>query len=498
MKKSTTTTPKRSRSPETERKSAPFKKKGTSRCKFSGRCGGCTMIDTPMEEQLRAKQLLVEECIGEFGPVEPVIRMKNPGRYRNKVTSIFGPDRKGRPVCGVYRQHSHEIVPVTDCLIENKRAGVIVQTIYSMLPSFKIRVYDEKTGFGLLRAVQIRTARTTGQIMVTIVTNGPAFPSKNHFVQALLQKHPEITTIVQNINSRATTMVLGTTEKIIYGPGYIEDYGPGYIEDELCGKRFRISSRAFYQVNSLQTEKLYRIAIDCAGLSGKERVIDTYCGIGTIGICAADKAAEVIGVELNPDAVKNAVMNAGLNGLQNVRFYNDDSGSFMEDLARNPPRSGASDEFLQSLLVLSPKKIVYVSCNPVTLGENLAVLVDAGYCMKKAVPVDMFPFTEGIETVCLLSKLHEAKHHINVKVDMDELDLTSAEAKATYKEIEEWVQEHYGFHVTNLNIAQVKQKHGIIERENYNKPKSENSRQPGCPEEKVKAIEDALRHFQMI
>ena len=187
------------------------------------------MIDTPMEEQLRAKQLLVEECIGEFGPVEPVIRMKNPGRYRN-----------------VYRQHSHEIVPVTDCLIENKRAGVIVQTIYSMLPSFKIRVYDEKTGFGLLRAVQIRTARTTGQIMVTIVTNGPAFPSKNHFVQALLQKHPEITTVVQNINSRATTMVLGTTEKIIYGPGY--------IEDELCGKRFRISSRAFYQVNSLQTE----------------------------------------------------------------------------------------------------------------------------------------------------------------------------------------------------------------------------------------------------
>ena len=407
------------------------------------------MIDTPMEEQLRAKQLLVEECIGEFGPVEPVIRMKNPGRYRNKVTSIFGLDRKGRPVCGVYRQHSHEIVPVTDCLIENKRAGVIVQTIYSMLPSFKIRVYDEKTGFGLLRAVQIRTARTTGQIMVTIVTNGPAFPSKNHFVQALLQKHPEITTVVQNINSRATTMVLGTTEKIIYGPGY--------IEDELCGKRFRISSRAFYQVNSLQTEKLYRIAIDCAGLSGRERVIDTYCGIGTIGICAADKAAEVIGVELNPDAVKNAVMNAGLNGLQNVRFYNDDSGSFMEDLARknetadvvfmDPPRSGASDEFLQSLLVLSPKKIVYVSCNPVTLGENLAVLVDAGYRMKKAVPVDMFPFVEGIETVALLSKLSEAKNHISVKVDMDEMDLTAAESKATYQEIQEWVQEKYGFHV---------------------------------------------------
>ena len=458
------------------------------------------MIDTPMEEQLRAKQLLVEECIGEFGPVEPVIRMKNPGRYRNKVTSIFGLDRKGRPVCGVYRQHSHEIVPVTDCLIENKRAGVIVQTIYSMLPSFKIRVYDEKTGFGLLRAVQIRTARTTGQIMVTIVTNGPAFPSKNHFVQALLQKHPEITTVVQNINSRATTMVLGTTEKIIYGPGY--------IEDELCGKRFRISSRAFYQVNSLQTEKLYRIAIDCAGLSGRERVIDTYCGIGTIGICAADKAAEVIGVELNPDAVKNAVMNAGLNGLQNVRFYNDDSGSFMEDLARknetadvvfmDPPRSGASDEFLQSLLVLSPKKIVYVSCNPVTLGENLAVLVDAGYRMKKAVPVDMFPFVEGIETVVQLSKGNISSQNVRVEFSLEDMDMSGFQQGATYEQIQEWVQEKYGFHVTHLNIAQVKRKYGIIERENYNKPKSPDSRQPGCPEDKVKAIEAALRFYQMI
>lgn len=457
------------------------------------------MIDTPMEEQLRAKQLLVEECIGEFGPVEPVIRMKNPGRYRNKVTSIFGLDRKGRPVCGVYRQHSHEIVPVTDCLIENKRAGVIVQTIYSMLPSFKIRVYDEKTGFGLLRAVQIRTARTTGQIMVTIVTNGPAFPSKNHFVQALLQKHPEITTIVQNINSRATTMVLGTTEKIIYGPGY--------IEDELCGKRFRISSRAFYQVNSLQTDKLYRIAIDCAGLSGKERVIDTYCGIGTIGICAADKAEEVIGVELNPDAVKNAVMNAGLNGLQNVRFYNDDSGSFMEDLARknetadvvfmDPPRSGASDEFLQSLLVLSPKKIVYVSCNPVTLGENLAVLVDAGYRMKKAVPVDMFPFTEGIETVCLLSQ-RKPDTTIEVDLDISELEVSSAETKATYEEIKSYVLKKFGLKVSNLYIAQVKRECGIVERINYNLPKTEGNRVPQCPEDKRKAIKDAFIHFQMI
>lgn len=378
--------------------------KKTSRCPVSKKCGGCTMIDLPMDKQIARKQALVEECIGEFGKVDPVIRMKNPDRYRNKVTSIFGLDRKGHPVCGVYRERSHEIIPVKSCLIEDKQADAIIQTIYGMLQSFKIRVYNEDTGMGLLRAVQVRTAHETKQVMVTLVTNGPVFPSKNNFVKVLLEKHPEITTIVQNINERVTTMVLGDREKTLYGPGY--------IVDTLCGKKFRISSRSFYQVNSLQTEKLYRIGIDAAGLSGKERILDSYCGIGTIGICASDYCAEVIGVELNPEAVRDAQINIRENEAGNVRIYEADAGQFMLDMKEkgekldvlfmDPPRSGASEEFLESACALAPKKIVYISCNPVTLGENLKVFTANGYRMKKAVPVDMFPYTEGIETVSLL------------------------------------------------------------------------------------------------
>lgn len=398
------------RNKESGRRPAPApvrkKKEKTSRCPFSSNCGGCTDIDTPMEEQLEEKQKTVESCIGMYGPVERIIAMKNPGRYRHKVTSIFGLDYKGHPVCGVYRARSHEIVPVTTCMIENRIADSIVQSIFRLLPSFKLKVYDEVTGKGQIRAVQVRVAEHTGQVMVTIVTNGPAFPSKEHFVETLLREQERITTIVQNINSKSTTMVLGTAQKVLYGPGY--------IEDELCGKRFRISSRSFYQINPLQTEKLYNVAIDMAGLSGKERVLDAYCGIGTIGICAAGKAKEVLGVELNDEAIEDAKVNAGLNGITNISFESDDAGRFAEDLAArgekidvlfmDPPRSGASEEFLKSILTLAPKKIVYISCNPETLGENLKVLTDGGYEMKKAVPVDMFPFTRNIEVSTELTR----------------------------------------------------------------------------------------------
>lgn len=382
---------------------APKKK---SACPYSSRCGGCTMIDTPMEEQLERKKAWVEECIGKFGPVEPVIRMKNPYRYRNKVTSMFGLDRKGHPVCGVYRARSHEIVPVKDCLIENKRADAIVQDIYGLLASFRLRVYDMQTGLGTVKAVQIRTAHATGEILVTIVTAGPVFPSRNNFAEALRKLHPEITTIVQNIKDNDSTMVLGNREKVLYGKGY--------ITDELCGKKFRISSRSFYQVNSAQTEKLYNIAIDAAGLTGKERVLDAYCGIGTIGICAADKAGEVLSVELNADAAQDADANVRLNGLKNVTVYAEDAGRFMQEMAEqnasadvlfmDPPRSGSTEEFLQAAITMGPAKIVYISCNPETLGRDLETLTRGGYQMKKAVPVDMFPFVEDVETVCLLVK----------------------------------------------------------------------------------------------
>ena len=376
-----------------------------SRCPVSGKCGGCTMIDVPYAEQAGKKQQLVEDLIGGFGRVDPIIRMKNPDHYRNKVTSVFAPDKKGRPVCGIYKAGTHEVVPVRSCMLEDVQADRIIQTIAELRESFKIRVYDEDRQTGFLRYVQIRTARSTKQVMVTLVTADAVFPQAKKFVNALLKRHSEITTVVQNINDKKTTMVLGDREKILFGPGYVEDI--------LCKKRFRISSRSFYQVNSLQTEKLYNIALDYAGFSGKERILDAYCGIGTIGIIASDRCREVLSVELNPEAVKDAKNNVRLNGAENVEVYVNDAGRFMRDLAAkkekldvlfmDPPRSGASEEFLASALELRPSKIVYISCEPTTLARDLRSLTEGGYEMKKAVPVDMFPYTEGVETVVLLS-----------------------------------------------------------------------------------------------
>ena len=378
-----------------------------SRCPVSGKCGGCTMIDVPYEEQLQKKQQLVEDLIGSFGRVDPIIRMKNPDHYRNKVTSVFAPDKKGRPVCGIYKAGTHEVVPVKSCMLEDLQADRIVQTIFALMESFKIRVYDEDRHTGLFRYIQRQSV----------------FPSAKNFVNALLKRHPEITTVVQNINDKQTTMVLGDREKVLFGPGYIEDV--------LCKKRFRISSRSFYQVNSLQTEKLYNIALDYAGFSGKERILDAYCGIGTIGIIAADRCREVLSVELNPDAVKDAIENAKLNDVKNVEVYRNDAGRFMRDMAAkkekldilfmDPPRSGASEEFLMSALELGPARIVYVSCEPTTLARDLAVLTEGGYEMKKAVPVDMFPYTEGVETVVLLSRRNlREKEHLKIEIDMEE------------------------------------------------------------------------------
>jgi 23S rRNA (uracil1939-C5)-methyltransferase len=377
------------------------------RCSVSSRCGGCSGIDVPYEEQLKAKQSLVVSCIGSYGPVENIIRMKNPDHYRNKVTSVFALDRKHKPACGIYAKGTHEVIPVSGCLIEDPKGSAVIQAVMSLLPSFRIRVYDEDTGTGTLRYVQVRTARATGQIMVTLVTADAVFPSKNNFVTALRRLQPKITTIVQNINRRTDSMVLGDREHVLFGPGY--------IEDRLCGKTFRISSSSFYQVNPIQTEKLYHIAIDDAGLSGKENVLDAYCGIGTIGICASDRAAHVTAVEINPDAVRNASENARLNKAANVTVCEGDAGEYLQDVVQergafdviflDPPRAGASEAFLQAAAAASPKKIVYVSCDPVTLGRDLKFLTANGYRMVKATPVDMFPATVHVETVVLMSRV---------------------------------------------------------------------------------------------
>ncbi len=380
-------------------------KRKNSRCKVSGECGGCKMIDVPYDEQLMQKEKETAALLKPFMKLEGIIGMENPEHYRNKVSAAFTHDRKGKPLSGVYKEGTHYIIPVEECLLENKKADEIIGSIRELLPSFKIKTYDEDTDYGLLRHVMVRVGHTSGQIMVVLVLSSPIMPSKNNFVKALLKLQPEITTIVINTNDRKTSMVLGDKEQVIYGKGY--------IEDTLNGKIFKISPKSFYQVNSVQTEKLYGKAIEYAGLTGKETVLDAYCGIGTIGIMAADRAKQVIGVELNKDAVKDAVINAKQNQISNIQFYQKDAGEFMTQLAEqetqidtvfmDPPRAGSDEVFLNSLAMLKPKKIVYISCNPETLARDREYLTKKGYKAEKGVAVDMFPFTNHVETCVLLS-----------------------------------------------------------------------------------------------
>ena len=378
----------------------------TRSCPHAKKCGGCQLQHLPYERQLHQKQRRVQELLGGFGPVLPILGMEEPTHYRNKVTAAFALDRNRKIVSGIYQPGSHAVVPVDSCLIEDETADRIIVDIRSMLPAFKIKVFDERSGSGWLRHVLVRRGFATGEVLVVLVAVSPIFPAQKHFVKALRETHPEITSIVLNINDRFGPVVLGTREKVLYGEGFIEDL--------LCSHRFRISPRSFYQINPVQTEKLYRTAVDFAGLTGTETVLDAYCGIGTIGITASDKARQVIGVELNRDAVADAIANARLNGIKNCWFTAGDAGEYMEQMVRDgmrpdlvfldPPRAGSDERFLSSLLRAAPKKAVYVSCDPETLARDLAVLTKGGYRVRKIQPVDMFPYTKHVETVVLLSR----------------------------------------------------------------------------------------------
>lgn len=376
------------------------------KCNISKKCGGCQFQGIPYKEQLKKKQKKEQSLLGAYGKVCSIIGMENPYYYRNKVHAVFDRDRKGNIISGIYEEGTHRVVPVENCLIEDEKSQEIIRTIRGMLKSFKIRTYDEDTGYGLLRHVLIRRGFSTGEIMVVLVTGSPIFPSKNNFVKALRKAHPEITTVVLNVNDRQTSMVLGDREKPIFGPGF--------IKDRLCGCMFRISPKSFYQVNPVQTEILYQTAIDYAGLTGKETVIDAYCGIGTIGLIAAKKAGKVIGVELNKDAAKDARINAKENKITNAAFYQGDAGRFMVEMAAkgekadvvfmDPPRAGSDERFVSSVVKLSPKKVIYISCNPETLARDLKYLTKHHYKVEKIQPVDMFPFCDHCETVCSLSR----------------------------------------------------------------------------------------------
>lgn len=377
------------------------------KCKFYRECGGCQLQYLSYEDQLILKENQVNKLMGDICQVEEIIGTDNPFNYRNKAHYTFGRGYKNEIISGMYARNSHKIINIDECIIQNEKSDQIVQTIKFMMKSFKMEAYDEDRRTGFLRHVLIKNGVMTGEYLVVLVVADKVFPGKKNFVKALTNKHPEITSIVMNINNKKTSLILGDYETTIYGKGFIEDI--------LFGKRFRISSKSFYQINPSQTEKLYRAAIDMADIGKDDRVIDAYSGIGTISIIAADYAKEVIGVELNKDSVRNAVANAKANNVENVHFINQDAGDYMVTLAgknenidlviMDPPREGSNESFLSSVVKLSPRKLVYISCNPETQNRDIRYLMKHGYEVKKIQPVDMFMQTDHVETIALLRRV---------------------------------------------------------------------------------------------
>ena len=376
------------------------------KCPLYKKCGGCQIQNLDYDKQLEFKMKKVVKLVGRFHRVDDIIGMENPYHYRNKVQAAFGRDRQNRIISGVYQSSTHRIVPVDSCLIEDKKADEIIVTIRGLLKSFKLKPFDDVKMTGFLRHVLVKRGFSSGEIMVVLVTGSEEFRSRRSFINALLSRHPEITTIVQNINSRRTSLVLGEKSIVLYGSGV--------ISEQLCGFTFTISPKAFYQINPVQTEILYGKAMEFAAIRDDEIVIDAYCGTGTIGIIASKNAGRVIGVELNRDAIKDAKRNARLNSVGNIDFVCADAGEYMIGIAEqglkadvvimDPPRAGSDVKFLKSVVRLSPSRIVYISCNPETLARDLLFLSKNNYKVRKIQPVDMFPHTEHIETVVLLTR----------------------------------------------------------------------------------------------
>lgn len=377
------------------------------KCMNFKKCGGCQLPNLEYGEQLAYKQRQAEFLLGKFCKVNGIIGMENPLHYRNKASAVFFKDKRtGKTASGIYQGNSGRIMPIDYCLLEDKKSNEIVQTVCRLADSFKLKPYDIETGSGFLRHILIRRGFKTNQFMVVIVTASPALRSERSFVNALIKAHPEITTIVQNVNPDGEILTLGDSNRVLFGEGF--------IEDELCGCRFRISPQSFYQINPIQTETLYGKAVEFAGLTGTERIFDAYCGTGTIGIIAAKSAKEAIGVEINKSAVDDAVINARQNGIENISFACADAGDYLTAAAKrgesfdvifmDPPRAGATVKFLKSAVKASPKKIVCISCNPKTLARDLDFLTKNGYTVKEIQPVDMFPMTKHIECATVLTK----------------------------------------------------------------------------------------------
>lgn len=475
-------------------------------CAVAGPCGGCSLRHLDYTAELRAKQENVTDAFRRIGgldvPVLDICPSPEVDRYRNKVQFPVGLDKNGNPCIGFYAGRTHRIVPCPDCKLQPGVLNDIGNALCGFFAENGIQPYNEETGRGLVRHIFLRRGAHSGQIMVCLVCTRPNLPHADALCTRLREQFADIATILLNVNSKNTNVILGTETHTLYGPGY--------IEDTLCGVPVQLGPLSFYQVNTLAAERLYGIAAQYAQLTPDDLLLDLYCGMGTIGLSMVDHCRELVGVEIVPEAIESAKANAARMGdavAAKSCFFCADAGQAATRLAAeglhpdvvmlDPPRKGCDEATLSAVVRMAPRRVVYVSCNPATAARDAAWLEQNGYHTEKVQPVDLFPRTKHVETVCLLSKL-QSKEHIEIEVKMDELDLTSVESKATYEEIKAYVLEHTGLKVSYLYIAQVKQKYGIIERENYNKPKSENAKQPQCPPEKEKAITEALKHFGMI
>ena len=475
-------------------------------CPVAGPCGGCSLRHLDYAAELRAKQESVLDAFRRIGglevPVLDILPSPEVDRYRNKVQFPVGVDKNGAPCIGFYAGRTHRIVPCPDCKLQPGVLNEIGNALCAFFAQQGIRPYDEQSGKGLVRHIFLRRGAHSGQIMVCLVCTRAKLPHAEQLCTALREQFPAISTILLNVNAKNTNVILGSENHILYGPGY--------IEDTLCGVPVRLGPLSFYQVNTLAAERLYGVAAQYAQLTPDDTLLDLYCGMGTIGLSMADQCRGLIGVEIVPEAIESAKANAARMGeavAAKSRFFCADAGQAATQLAAeglhpdivmlDPPRKGCDEATLSAVVRMAPRRVVYVSCNPATAARDAAWLEKNGYHAEKVQPVDLFPRTKHVEAVLLLSKLH-VDRHIEVEVSMDELDVTAAESKATYDQIRDYVWEHYQLKVSNLYIAQVKQKHGIIERENYHKAKNENAKQPKCPKEKEDAIVKALKHFQMI
>lgn len=467
-------------------------------CPYYGKCGGCDFRHMDYAEELSAKRQRVQDALSRIGgsavQVEEILGAADTACYRNKSQYPIAPNG----TVGFYRARSHEVIGVERCLIQRPEADAAAQAVRQYIRQFRVPCYDEKTGRGLLRHLYVRT-NGAGESLICLLGNGERAPHEPELVALLRQAVPNAVGVVWGVNRKKGNVILGDSYRTLWGADT--------LRDTLWGLTFRLSVPSFYQVNRVQAEVLYRKAVEFAALTGEETVLDLYCGAGTITLCMARHCKQAIGAEIVPEAIDDAWQNAKKNGVENVEFFCGDAKETAAELAHrglrpdvicvDPPRKGLAPEVVDAAAAMSPRRIVYVSCDPATLGRDVKRFAQHGYAAVRAAAVDLFPRTAHVETVCLLSKL-QSKEHIEIEVKMDELDLTSAESKATYEEIREYVFEHTGLKVSHLYIAQVKQKYGIIERENYNKPKSENAKQPQCPPEKEKAITEAFNYFGML